>query len=216
MDVDRLLGKLLGSKTATFAGGALAGGLAGSMLSGKTGRKVGKKVLKYGALAAVGGLAYAAWKSHNEKKSGGASAAAAPAADVQAPPADSGFLPPASDDAAREELGMTLVRAMIAAARADGRMDEEETERVFSKIDELGLDAEERSALLDAMRNPPDVDALVRAATSPQVALEIYAASRMAIEPDTAAERAWLQMLAARLELEDGLVQELESRLVAV
>ena len=111
---------------------------------------------------------------------------------------------------------MTLVRAMIAAARADGRIDDEETERVFEKIDELGLDAEERATLLDAMRNPPDIDALVRAATSPQVALEIYAASRMAIEPDTAAERAWLQMLAARLGLEDGLVAELENRLVAV
>ena len=35
----------------------------------------------------------------------------------------------------------------------------------------------------------------------------------MAVDPDTAAERAWLQMLAARLGLEDGLIAELESRL---
>ena len=44
----------------------------------------------------------------------------------------------------------------------------------------------------------------------PGTAAEIYAASRLAIDPDHPAERAYLQMLAARLGLEEGLIEEIE------
>lgn len=218
MDVDRMLGRLLGGGAASFAGGALAGGAAGALLSGKSGRKVGGKLLKYGALAAVAGLAYAAWRNHQARSSSSSTASQSvpPPSEPAPPPRDPAFLPPPSDASGRERLGLTLVRAMVAAARADGRIDDAENELVFRKVDELGLDADERALLLDALRRPPDIDALVRSASSPEVALEIYAAARMAVDPDTAAERAWLQLLAARLGLDDGLVAELEQRLAAV
>ncbi len=46
--------------------GGIAGGLAGGLMS-KGGKKTGKKALKMGALAAVGGIAWKAYKSYSEQ-----------------------------------------------------------------------------------------------------------------------------------------------------
>ena len=59
------------------------------------------------------------------------------------------------------------------------------------------------------MGRPVDMDALVNSADSPEVAAEIYLASRLAIDVDTAAEKSYLAMLAARLNLPSELVAEL-------
>ena len=56
---------------------------------------------------------------------------------------------------------------------------------------------------------PLDLDAIVKGASQPEVAVEVYAASLLAIDPDHPAEKAYLQMLAARLGLADELVAEI-------
>ena len=62
---------------------------------------------------------------------------------------------------------------------------------------------------MDQLRAPLDLDGIVREASQPEVATEVYAASLLAIDPDHPAEKAYLQMLAARLGLADELVQEI-------
>jgi uncharacterized membrane protein YebE (DUF533 family) len=59
------------------------------------------------------------------------------------------------------------------------------------------------------MGHPVDMDAIVNSATSPEVAAEIYVASLLAIDVDTADEKSYLAMLAARLKLPPKLVTEL-------
>jgi uncharacterized membrane protein YebE (DUF533 family) len=59
------------------------------------------------------------------------------------------------------------------------------------------------------------VDAIVNSATSPEVAAEIYIASLMAVDVDTPAEKSYLGMLAARLQLPPQLVTELELQVQA-
>jgi uncharacterized membrane protein YebE (DUF533 family) len=59
------------------------------------------------------------------------------------------------------------------------------------------------------------MDAIVNSADSPEIAAEIYAASLLAVEVDSAAERAYLGMLAARLGLPAQLVEELERQVEA-
>ena len=56
------------------------------------------------------------------------------------------------------------------------------------------------------MQKPIDSDAIARQATSPELAVQVYAASLLAIEVDTAAERAYLRDLAARLGLDANAV----------
>ncbi|MFO8142753.1 MAG: tellurite resistance TerB family protein [Marinobacter sp.] len=137
------------------------------------------------------------------------SPAAAPM-DLTPAPAGSAFMPKENDVAAKEELGLILVRAMIAVARADGRLDAQESQTIFQKIQSLGLDPENQNLLVKEMGHPVDMDAIVNNATTPEIAAEIYAASLLAVEVDSAAEKAYLAMLAARLGLPAQLVVELE------
>ena len=98
---------------------------------------------------------------------------------------------------------------MIAAARADGRLDAQESQVIFRRIESLGMDPENQALLVAEMDRPVDMDAIVNSADSPEVAAEIYLASRLAIDVDTAAEKSYLAMLAARLNLPPELVTEL-------
>ncbi len=177
-----------------------AAGLAAGMLlgGGNPGKLVGNAV-KIGAVAAVGGLAYKAWQNHQQNQAGAAQRTA---------PQDA-FIPPAADTHAQEELGKTLVRAMIAAAKADGRIDGDEKEAIFAKLETMTLSSEEKAWVFDELSTPLDINAVVAGANTPELASEIYAASLVAISADTASERAYLDALASKLKLEPGLVVEI-------
>jgi len=216
-DINQILGKLLGSNLAGGFAGGLAGGLASNVLTSKSGRKMGKNALKMGGVAAVGALAYAAYQRYaagNEKPSGVLNVPRSEAP-LPPPPPDSAFLPPEGDTAGRETLGLTLVRAMIAAARADGRLDAQESQAIFQRIASLELPSDDQALLVKEMGRPVDMDAIVNSATSPEVAAEIYIVSLLAVDVDTPAEKSYLAMLAARLNLDPDLVAELHRQVAA-
>lgn len=224
-DVNRIFDALQNDpnarRTAMVGGGGVAAGLAASMLMGKRGRKMMGKTAKYGALAAIGGLAYHAWQKRSQKPGAGqvaqqpaSSAAQTPPFnalddDYQAAPERSAFLPAPSDEAANDALGKALVRAMIAAAKADGKIDADEKQAIFKRLSSMDLDSEAKAFVFDELSSPLDINAVVAPAATPEIAAEIYAASLVAMEADTPAEKAYLQMLAARLELDPGLVEEI-------
>lgn len=246
IDANRLLGDLLGGQEGKAAakgafGGSLAGGLAGTVLgnvlSGKGGKKLAKNAVKLGGLAVVGGVAYAAYKHYTNRQPANAQDALTP------PPADSPWLPggardrqtaaapvalppgpaaPLPSQAAAQanhqanDQAVLLLRAMIAAAKADGSIDPEEQTRIFEKLGEAELDGESRKFLFEELGKPLDLEGLVRDVDRPELAAEVYAASLLAIEPDSAAEKGYLQMLSARLGLEDGLARQIEAEVAAV
>jgi uncharacterized membrane protein YebE (DUF533 family) len=176
-----------------------AAGLAAGMLlsGGKPGKLLGN-AMKAGALAAVGGLAYKAWQNHQQSQNNSAPA-----------PAEDAFIPAPSDTRGQEELGKSLVRAMIAAAKADGRIDAEEKEAIFEKLKTMPLSAEEKAWVFDELSTPLDINAVVARADTPAHAAEIYAASLVAISADTATEQAYLEALAIKLKLDPALVAEI-------
>jgi uncharacterized membrane protein YebE (DUF533 family) len=215
-DINKMLGQLLGSGAAGGFAGGLAGGLAGNLLSSKSGRKMGKKALKMGGIAAVGALAYAAYQRYSTGNTTGPGVLPQTAKGELAPaPEGSAFMPAKNDYAGQEELGLTLVRAMIAAARSDGRLDAQESQAIYQRIESLGLDPENQALLVAEMGRPVDMDAIVDSATSPEVAAEIYVASLLAIDVDTAAEQSYLAMLAARLNIPPELATELRRQVAA-
>jgi len=198
------------------AGGALAGGLAGVLLGSKGGRKVAGTVATYGGLAVIGGLAYKAYRDWQAKQPQADHAHAAPPpppspSAYTPPPVDSPFLPPASRPQASQDLSLTLLRAMITAAKADGHIDSDEYRRIFEHMNTLNLDAQAKAFVMDEIGRPMDMAALTAAATGPEVAAEIYAASLLAIDPDGPAEKGYLAMLAAQLRLDPGLVETLHA-----
>ena len=191
-------------------GGLALGSLAGLMLGTKTGRKVGKKAVTYGGLALVAGLAYKAYQGYQANQQG--TQRPQYPADQPVPleaPKGTAF-DPAEARGGENAFALNLLTAMISAAKADGHIDADEQSRIFAKIDEAGLDSEAKAFLMDELRAPLDLDRVVAAADTPEHAAEIYAASRLAIDPDHRAEQAYLSMLAARLDLDPALVDEIE------
>ncbi|MBL8905431.1 MAG: tellurite resistance TerB family protein [Rhizobiales bacterium] len=186
-----------------LAGGAVAGGLASILMGSKGGKKLAKGALKIGGAAVLGGLAYKAYQTWQANKGAPTTVPMGDLKDITPKAEGTPFLP--APRAERDELSLSLLRAMIAAAKSDGHIDAEEQGRIFAKIDELALDTEAKAFVIDELRKPLDIDAVVRGATSPEAAVEIYAASALAIDPDDPAEQAYLAMLASRLKLDPGL-----------
>lgn len=218
LDLDKLLGQLLGSSQAkTLAGGLLAGGLAGAM-TGKTGKKVATTALKLGGAAAVAGLAYKAYQHYRASQSPANPQLTSPAAQREsdegegAPPSASGFLPPPDDKSSTDALSSKMINAMISVAKADGRIDAKESGRIFRQVEDLGLTDEERHFLLSAVSNPWTVEQVAAAAASHEEAADIYAASVLAANPGGAAEEAHLKKLEQLMNLDPGLAQTIRSR----
>lgn len=122
-------------------------------------------------------------------------APAQPAAPPSAPPGGVTAGTPAQNDA------VLLIRAMIAAANADGAIDQEERQRILDKFRDADLSAEEHSFLVHELFSPASLDAIVSQVGAPELARQVYGVSLLAITVDTDAERAYLQTLGQRLGL---------------
>jgi uncharacterized membrane protein YebE (DUF533 family) len=198
----------LSGNTGSLATGALAGGLLTMVLGSKSMRGIGGDLLKYGGLAAIGGLA---WKAYSDYQAGkpplglGGAAGAAPSGGptpLLAPPSTPAF----TSDATAQ----LVLRAMIAAAKADGHVDDKERARLTGEMGQAIGD--EASAFIDAeLANPASIEGLAAQATTPELATQVYAASLVAIDPDTDVERSYLATLAARLGIDPALKAHLET-----
>lgn len=194
----------------TFAAGAAAGGIVGLLLGSKKAKKIGGNLLAYGGAAVLGGLAYKAWQNYQGNKQPAAQPAAR--AEVLPPPADSPFDATATVAADGNPFALALVRAMIAAAKADGHIDAAEQKHLFERIGNLGLDAEAKAFVFDELSRPADLDAIAALPRGPEQAAEIWLVSRLAIDPDDAREKAYLSALGAKLNLPQPLLAHLESQ----
>lgn len=177
-----------------------AGGLAAGMLAGAAAPRFTGALAKIGGVAALGGLAYYAWKRHEAQKTG------APAPDPDITPAPQGFLPEP-----RETLARLTLKAMINAAKADGKIDTEEKARLFDRLGQIDLSPEERDFLFDELARPMDTEGLVAGVKSPAAAAQVYAASLLLIDADAAPEAAYLRDLAGRLGLSPELAAEIRA-----
>ncbi len=113
--------------------------------------------------------------------------------------------PPANSNAANApigaELAVRLIQVMVAAAHADGVMDQAEERAVLDKLRGVELSQEEKMFLLDELHQPKSVEALTAGINNPSVAKTMYMLAVASVEIDTEAERAWLDKLARQLSL---------------
>ncbi len=189
-----------------------AGALVAVLLGTGTGRKVTGSAVKLGGLAAIGGLAYQAYKSYQAGQQPAEPQAKAP--ELLPPPEDTGFHPSQAPQG-EAEFTLMLVRAMIAAAKADGHIDAEERARIGDKLHLSGLDADAERFVMDEIAAPLDLDALCGSARTEEQKIELYTASRLTIDPNTRAERGYLDLLAGRLGLPDALLDHIEATIAA-
>lgn len=220
MDLNKVISSLAGSGVlGGFAGGAVGGAL----MSNKKARKTAGTLVKVGGIAALGTLAWKAYQGYQGTRvAEGAAAAPAPgaaAASSQDPVwqgiAQERFALP-DDTAAPGSTSLLLVQAMIAAACADGHMDARERERILNRVSTLELAADEKALVFDALQAPLSLAQLCQQVDSPEVAAEVYLSSLMAVDQSRSEAQLYLDALAFRLGLPQGLVERLHSEVSAV
>ena len=192
-----------------YATGAAAGGALAILLGSRRGRSLGGKALKIGTVAALGTLAwrtYNDWQAKNQA-SAPASAAGAPQSAPLTPPRFEALPAPQLEDHSR-----AMLKAMIAAAKSDGHLDDRERGVVEAELQRLQADPATRQWVEEELRRPVDPADVASASTSPQMASEIYLASVLVVDETTTMERAYRDELAKQLKLAPGLKAELEAR----
>lgn len=176
-----------------MSGGQLGGigALAGAVLGGG-----GKGAVRGGLLALLGTMAVKALNEAKAQQGGGA------AGELALAPSEVETLTSAQNE-------RLLLRAMIAAAKADGHIDQQEMQGIIGKLAADDVTEEEKAFVMSEIRAPLDPAALAAEVRSPAQAAEVYAASILAIDIDTEAERQYLRDLARGLGLDAGTVQRL-------
>lgn len=188
------------NKQSTLGKGAIAGGLLGILLTGG-GRRILGTGLKIGGMAAIGGLAYRAYEDWKKGQAGGGAAA------LPAPESD--FLP--TDAEAADDLATRILQAMIAAAKADGHVTPEERAVIDGQLGNLGLGEEATGLIAAELDAPLDVGRIAGLARTEAEATQIYAATLLVVDEQVPAEAGYLAMLAARMNLDKGLVDRLHA-----
>jgi uncharacterized membrane protein YebE (DUF533 family) len=102
---------------------------------------------------------------------------------------------------------------MIAAANADGVIDETERKAILGRLQTVDLSPEEQAFITQELFSPADLETIVRGVTSSDLARQVYAVSLMAIDVDTEKERRYMETLANRLGLDDTTIQQIQRSL---
>lgn len=198
-----LLGSLLGGGARTGAGAGGLGGL-GGMLGGllgggsASGRSRSGGGTSYAALASLGMMAFKAYQTWQRNQ------ATAP----QETPRTVDLL----SGPEVEEHSHAILRALIAAAKADGHIDKAEEQMISAEIRRHTDDPQMQQWLDAEVARPLDVADVAQAATDPAMAAEMYLASVMLVDDQQDAERNYLDELAAALQIDPQLQVQLEKQ----
>ena len=226
IDSSGLVGKMLGGMaTKNFAAGLLTGGVATSLLGG--GKDTVETVAKVGGLALLGTLAYKAFDNYQQQKAASGNASVVNAVKhsatgmaTQAGSLISGLLAGNQPQAAslpaptNAELPLAIIRAMIAAAKADGHMDAAETQKIMGQLESAGVGAQEKALLMQEMANTQDVNSIAASAKTPEEAAQIYLAALLVCDSQCVREQEYLSSLASALKLEPAFTANLQQELL--
>ena len=188
-------GNPLGTLLTGAGGGALAAGTIGLLMGSKKARKIGGKALTYGGLAALGVVAYKAFSSWQQQ---GAAQVPQPRTVDRIPAAEAEF------------HGQAVLRALIAAAKADGHIDDRERQLIDESMAQLTSDRSVQLWIDQELRKPLDPADIASSATTPEIAAEMYLASLLMVDEENFMERAYLDELARKMNLDPSFKMELE------
>ncbi|MBA5979494.1 tellurite resistance TerB family protein [Pseudomonas sp. MD195_PC81_125] len=202
-----LLGGLLGGGASTGASGAQSGGLGGlgGLLGGLLGGGGGGTQSRsggtnYAALASLGMMAFQAYQAWQRSQASAAPQQIPPTANLLAGPEV-------------EEHGHAVLRALIAAAKADGEIDTREQQMINSEISKHTDDPQLQQWFESEIAKPLDANEVAEAANGdPAMAAEMYLVSVILVDDQQDAERNYLDELAAALQIDPQLQVHLEQQ----
>lgn len=118
--------------------------------------------------------------------------------------------PPDRETAANKAV--LLIRAMIAAANADGVIDQAERNRILKKLQSVDLSPEEQAFIVKELLSPSTLEDIARQVDHRQLAMQVYAVSLMAIRVDTDAEHHYMNSLARQLDLDEKTIRAIAEK----
>lgn len=172
--------------------GALGGAAGGALVTAMMGNKTARKVAKTGGLMALGGLAWQAYRNYQESNP-----EAAPELSEQSFELDA--------ESSANEIDL-IVRAMIAAAHADGQLDDEERTKIWDHALKSEFSTSQLEALSQEINHPVGVAQLAVMAQGMEQKLEVYTASKLVIGEEQEGGAVYLRDLAEALALPRGLI----------
>jgi uncharacterized membrane protein YebE (DUF533 family) len=201
-----LLGGLLGGSSGSARAGGGLGGLLGGLLAGGglAGRAAGGTQIRagsnnYAMLASLGMMAFQAYQTWQRQQ------ASAP---QEAPRTVDQLAGPEVEDHSH-----AILRALIAAAKADGTIDEHEQEMIRKEITQHADDPQLQQWLDAEVAKPLDACDVAQAADGePGMAAEMYLASVLLVDDQQEAERNYLDELAVALNIDPQLQVHLEQQ----
>ncbi len=105
-----------------------------------------------------------------------------------------------------------ILQAIVGAAKADGHIDERERQMIEGEVAKLTSDREVQGWLERELNKPLDPAEIARAASTPEIAAEMYLASLLMVDEESFMERSYLEELARQLRLEPSFKLELENQ----
>lgn len=174
------------------AGGMAAGGIVALLMGNKKARKYAGKAATVGGVALLGGAAYQFYQNYQKNQ--------------QATPAGNGSAMPEADAGYQ----LTLIKAMIAAAKADGHIDDNEQCRIFESIENASLSDSDKALIIDLLEQPISVTEFAKGRLSEEQKAEVYYVSCIVGEIDHPRERQHLDRLAIVLNISDELKSQIE------
>ena len=184
--------------------GAMAVGVLALLLGTGAGRRVTGSALKIGSLAAIGGIGWKAYQNWVAQKTEVNQEVKDMASNAKTIPINE------LGEAEANERSEILLKAMIAAAKADGHINKKEVAAIDEQIAKLGLTGDVADLMQKEIAKPLDVKEIAALAENSAIAAEIYLVSAVVTDKENSMEREYLDTLARTMELPDSLVEQLQ------
>jgi uncharacterized membrane protein YebE (DUF533 family) len=120
------------------------------------------------------------------------------------------------EQAIGDPKALLLIRAMVAAANADGQIDSGERQAILARLEEAGASADDRQFVEAELAAPKPIDSLLADVRDEETAEQVYVASALAVGEGSPSENTYLQYLAARLNMDAERMQDLQKGLTQV
>ncbi|MEO0443880.1 MAG: DUF533 domain-containing protein [Pseudomonadota bacterium] len=182
-----------------LAGGLAAGGIVSLLMGSKKARKYAGKAATIGGAAMLGGAAFKLYQNWQHNNAAQQSPVAAP-------------MPNTMASTTTDDYQLTLIKAMIAAAKADGHIDSDEQRNIFDAVESMGLPADQKGMIFDLLNKPVSAMDIAGGVSNDEQKTEVYMVSCMVGNIDHPAERKHLDDLAMVLNLPDDLKRSVESQ----
>jgi uncharacterized membrane protein YebE (DUF533 family) len=171
------------------------------------------QLLKVGSLAAIGGIGYKAYQNWMAEKNATEQQYKEMAEDIGKDNVSNGTLINFDklDEKETENRSQILLKAMIAAAKADGHVNSKEVIAIEEQITKLGLGDDTASLIQEEIAKPLDVKEVAALVNDQAMAAEIYLVSAVISNRENSMERDYLESLAQEMGLPDALVSQLQA-----